>query len=102
GIPLGMAAGTLVGGLLAATYGWRTAFIVVGVLGVLVAPVLRLTVKDPKRGGLDVEPSPPAASPLEAPPAEAPPVEAPKAPPFMQVVRTLAPKPSFWLLSFGA
>lgn len=53
GIPLGTAGGTLVGGLLAAEYGWRTAFIVVGVLGVLVAPVLRLTVRDPKRGGTD-------------------------------------------------
>ena len=53
GIPLGMAAGTLVGGLLAATYGWRTAFIVVGLLGLLVAPLLRLTVRDPKRGGTD-------------------------------------------------
>ncbi len=92
GIPLGMAAGTLVGGLLAATYGWRTAFIVVGVLGVLVAPVLRLTVKDPKRGGLDIEPAAPVAAP----------VQTPKAPPFKEVVRTLAPKPSFWLLAFGA
>ena len=64
GIPLGMAAGTLVGGLLAATYGWRTAFIVVGVLGVLVAPILRLTVKDPKRGGLD---APVAEAPQAAP-----------------------------------
>ena len=54
GIPLGMAAGTLVGGLLAATYGWQTAFIVVGLLGLLVAPVLRLTVRDPKRGGTDI------------------------------------------------
>jgi len=53
GIPLGTAAGTLVGGLLAATYGWRTAFIVVGLLGVLIAPLLRLTVRDPKRGGTD-------------------------------------------------
>lgn len=53
GIPLGMAAGTLVGGLLAATYGWRTAFVVVGLLGLLVAPLLRLTVRDPKRGGMD-------------------------------------------------
>ena len=53
GIPLGTAAGTLVGGLLAATWGWRTAFIVVGLLGVLVAPLLRLTVRDPKRGGTD-------------------------------------------------
>ncbi|WP_296817237.1 MFS transporter, partial [Brevundimonas sp.] len=33
GIPMGTAAGTLVGGLLAATYGWQTAFIVVGLLG---------------------------------------------------------------------
>lgn len=53
GIPLGTAAGTLVGGLLAATWGWRTAFIVVGLLGVLLAPLLRLTVRDPKRGGTD-------------------------------------------------
>lgn len=53
GIPLGTAGGTLIGGLLAAQYGWRTAFIVVGVLGVLIAPVLRLTVRDPKRGGTD-------------------------------------------------
>ena len=53
GIPLGTAAGTLTGGLLAATYGWRTAFIVVGLLGLLLAPLLRLTVRDPKRGGTD-------------------------------------------------
>ncbi len=53
GIPLGTAAGTLVGGLLAATYGWRTAFIAVGLIGLLLAPLLRLTVKDPVRGGTD-------------------------------------------------
>lgn len=62
GIPLGMAAGTLVGGLLAATYGWRTAFIVVGLLGLLIAPLLRLTVKDPVRGGTDA-PKPVIATP---------------------------------------
>ncbi|HEY0600896.1 MFS transporter [Brevundimonas sp.] len=53
GIPLGTAAGTLVGGLLADAYDWRTAFIVVGLIGVLLAPVLRLTVRDPRRGGTD-------------------------------------------------
>ena len=53
GIPIGTAAGTLVGGLLAAKYGWQTAFIVVGLLGVLLAPLLRLTVRDPQRGGTD-------------------------------------------------
>ncbi len=53
GIPLGTAAGTLVGGLLAAEFGWRTAFITVGLLGLLLAPLLRLTVRDPKRGGME-------------------------------------------------
>lgn len=61
GIPLGTAGGTLIGGLLAVKYGWQTAFIVVGLLGVLVAPILRLTVKDPKRGGTDA-PKPVAAT----------------------------------------
>lgn len=61
GIPLGTAAGTLVGGLLAAEYGWRTAFIVVGAIGLLVAPLLRLTVRDPQRGGSDAPKAAPAA-----------------------------------------
>ncbi len=69
GIPLGTAAGTLVGGLLAATYGWRTAFIVVGLIGVLIAPLLRLTVRDPKRGGTD---APKSAETLAAQAAAAP------------------------------
>lgn len=64
GIPLGTAAGTLVGGLLAATYGWRTAFIVVGLIGLLVAPLLRLTVRDPKRGGTDAVKTAPVAASL--------------------------------------
>lgn len=68
GIPLGTAAGTLVGGLLAATYGWQMAFIVVGLLGLLVAPLLRLTVKDPARGGTDA----PKAAAVAAAPAGAP------------------------------
>ena len=53
GIPIGTAAGTLVGGLLAVRYGWQMAFIVVGLLGLLLAPLLRLTVRDPSRGGTD-------------------------------------------------
>ncbi|HZW15084.1 MAG TPA: MFS transporter [Brevundimonas sp.] len=53
GIPIGTAAGTLVGGLVAARWNWQTAFIVVGLLGLLLAPLLRLTVRDPKRGGTD-------------------------------------------------
>ena len=68
GIPLGTAAGTLVGGLLAATYGWRTAFIVVGLLGLLLAPLLRLTIKDPVRGGTDAPRAPLTAAQIAAPP----------------------------------
>ncbi len=82
GIPLGTAAGTLVGGLLAATYGWRTSFIVVGLLGLLVAPLLKLTVRDPQRGATDLRkdaPSP-AITPkvgIDAAPADALPGRAP-------------------------
>ncbi|GLS02446.1 MFS transporter [Brevundimonas denitrificans] len=72
GIPLGTAAGTLVGGLLAATYGWRTAFIVVGLLGLLVAPLLRLTVRDPKRGGTDAVKSEAQLAEIAAAPVVAP------------------------------
>lgn len=99
GIPIGTGAGTLVGGLLAATYGWRTGFIVVGLIGVVVAPIFRLTVRDPRRGGMDA-PAPDAGAAPARP--ERTTVAAPKAPSFGAVLRTLLPKPSFWLLSLGA
>lgn len=89
GIPLGTAAGTLVGGLLAVHYGWRAAFVVVGVMGVVLAPLFRLIVRDPPRGGADRE-------------AGAPPVVPAPAAPLGDVFRLLAAKPSFWLLSLGA
>jgi MFS family permease len=89
GIPLGTAAGTLVGGLLAVQFGWRTAFIVVGLIGVALAPVFRLIVRDPRRGGADM-----AVGDTTT-------VQAPAAP-LGEVVRVLAAKPSLWLLSFGA
>jgi MFS family permease len=57
GIPLGMAAGTLVGGLLAVAFDWRTSFIVVGLAGVVLAPLLLMTVRDPQRGGADAAPA---------------------------------------------
>jgi len=89
GIPLGMALGVLFGGLIAAFVNWRVAFIVVGLAGVAFAPIFKWLVKDPVRGGADALP--------DAPPA--PPVAAPA---FGQVVATVLPKPSFWLMSFGA
>lgn len=49
GVPLGSAAGVLLGGTLAATVEWRTAFIVVGLAGLLFAPIFRLLVREPVR-----------------------------------------------------
>ena len=69
GIPIGTAAGTLVGGLLAARWGWQTAFIVVGLLGLLLAPLLRLTVRDPQRGGTDAAAAAAAVADAVAPEA---------------------------------
>ncbi|MDQ8029709.1 MAG: MFS transporter [Brevundimonas sp.] len=53
GPPLGMALGVLFGARIAAEFGWREAFIAIGVLGVVVAIVTPMLVREPKRGGLD-------------------------------------------------
>ncbi|MDB5434727.1 MAG: major facilitator superfamily 1 [Phenylobacterium sp.] len=53
GVPLGSMLGVALGGGVAAAYGWRTAFFAVGLPGVLLALVMLLVVREPKRGGLD-------------------------------------------------
>ncbi len=80
GIPLGSAAGVLFGGYIAQTVAWRTAFIVVGLAGIVIAPLFRLIVKEPVRAKAD--------------PATTVPVS--------HVFGILAAKPAFWLLAFGA
>src|SRR5580704_6818240 len=50
GIPLGGMLGAIFGGLIAQFVGWRAAFFVVGIPGVLVALALKLLVKEPPRG----------------------------------------------------
>ncbi len=49
-VPLGVFTGFLVGGWVNAYYGWRAAFMVVGIPGVLVAILIKLTVREPPRG----------------------------------------------------
>jgi predicted MFS family arabinose efflux permease len=74
GVPLGSMLGAAIGAGIAAQYGWRMAFIAVGAPGVLMALVLLLVVREPKRGGLDVfadgkaghEPPPPLLSAVAA------------------------------------
>ena len=50
GIYIGILGGFLLGGWVAEFFGWRLAFFVVGVPGVLLAILLRLTVHEPPRG----------------------------------------------------
>lgn len=80
GIPIGLALGTLLGAYIAALVNWRAAFITMGVIGILIAPVFRWVVRDVPR---------PAAAKGDAAPVSA-------------VFGILAGKPGFWLLAFGA
>lgn len=50
GIPLGSALGTFIGGWVGALFGWRMAFVAVGLPGVLIALLVRLTLREPLRG----------------------------------------------------
>jgi MFS family permease len=96
GVPIGTGLGYLFGGLLAAAIDWRAAFIILGVAGVLLAPIFKLTVRDPIRGGYDrPEPAPGTAEVVTAVPAQ-------QAASVGEVWAILLKKPSFWYLSFGA
>ncbi len=81
GIPLGSAVGVLAGGYIAVMVDWRAAFFAVGLAGIAIAPLFKFIVRDlPK----------PVLATVEPPPR------------FAEIARTLACKPSFWLLAFGA
>lgn len=62
-LPLGLMLGFASGGILADVLGWRTAFAVIGGAGVLLAPIVLLIVREPKRGHFD----PPSISTLPVP-----------------------------------
>ncbi|MBI1947621.1 MAG: MFS transporter [Deltaproteobacteria bacterium] len=56
--PVGSAIGFVLGGVLGAAWGWRAAFLAVGLPGLLVA-LLALVMRDPPRGQFDAESAPP-------------------------------------------
>jgi predicted MFS family arabinose efflux permease len=56
GIPIGGAVGTLAGGWIGEYFGWRTAFYVVGLPGIVVAAIFYLTIKEPTRGATEIKP----------------------------------------------
>jgi predicted MFS family arabinose efflux permease len=84
GIPLGSALGIFFGGLIASLIDWRTAFVAVGVAGILLAPAFKLLVPEPVRGRYD-------ATGASARPAS-----------IGEVFRVLVTKRSFWGLALGA
>ncbi len=84
GIPIGSALGIVFGGIIATLVDWRFAFFVVGVAGIVVAPLFRATVREPVRGAFDAKGSESSAASLT------------------EIMRVLMQKPSFWGLSLGA
>ncbi len=53
GAPIGAWLGADMAGYVANRYGWHSAFLVLGIPGILLAAVIMLTIKEPKRGRLD-------------------------------------------------
>lgn len=80
GIPLGLAGGTLIGAYLATWIDWRAAFLVMGVAGLVLAPVMLLAVRDVPHG----------------------PAGRPSPPPLLSTFPIIARKPTFWLLAVAA
>ncbi len=85
GIPIGAALGIVLGGYITSLMSWRMAFFIVGVAGLLITPLLKLTVREPERGALDPER-----------------IDGAPAPSLVEVMGVLAGKASFWGLSLGA
>ena len=54
GAPIGAWIGADMAGAVAHAYGWRAAFLVLGVPGILLALLIMATIREPKRGCLDV------------------------------------------------
>ncbi|MDG1654196.1 MAG: MFS transporter [Luminiphilus sp.] len=84
GISIGILFGFLFGGWLNEFFGWRVAFFVVGVPGVLIAIVLKLTVPEPIRGLTENRAS------------------AGENPSMLSVLKLLLSRPSFMLMALGA
>jgi predicted MFS family arabinose efflux permease len=83
GIYIGILVGFMFGGAIAEAFGWRTAFLVVGIPGVLFAVIVRLTVKEPPRGRWDN---------TDAKTTQ---------PSIKETIALLKQRPSFWFIAVG-
>jgi predicted MFS family arabinose efflux permease len=85
GVPIGAFCAAILGGMLGQGHGWRFAFVALGLPGLMLALLLRATVREPVRGGYD----PPSAM-------------AAVTPSLGEVVRHVLKKPAFIHLAIGA
>jgi predicted MFS family arabinose efflux permease len=53
GVSAGVLIGSIAGGYIAQAYGWRMTFVIFGVPGLILAILVPLTIREPKRGRLD-------------------------------------------------
>ncbi len=79
GVPIGLGSGSFIGAYLASWFGWRSAFLIMGVAGVLLAPLVKYVVRDLPRQS-----------------------QAGATAPLLQVFPIVARKPAFWLMAFAA
>jgi predicted MFS family arabinose efflux permease len=64
-IHIGIFLGFAIGGWIAQDYGWRWAFLIAGIPGIVVALIVALTVREPERGAMD-----PIRAETQAPPVK--------------------------------
>ncbi len=88
GVPIGGILGAVMGGVIADAYGWRTAFLVAGGPGLVLAAIIALTLREPRRRLAAVQATRGAAGPPAAS--------------FADTMRELAGKRTYWLMGGGA
>ncbi|MBI1186196.1 MAG: MFS transporter [Alphaproteobacteria bacterium] len=86
GTPLGSLLGMAVGGIVADAFGWRWAFVVCGIPGIILAVVAAMTLVEPRVRK--------TVSDLKA--------KAPTGATFQQALKVLSAKRTFWLVAFAA
>ncbi len=81
GIPIGGLIGLVAGGWVVENIGWRQAFFIVGLPGLVIAVLAKIIIKEPKRGAFDQVSTAPV--------------------PFMAVWGALLKNKTFWMFSIG-
>ena len=86
GTPLGGLLGLAMGGVIADAFGWRAAFLVAGLPGLILALVVLFTLREPRKAMSQAAVEAAGAVRMS----------------FMATLRYLSAKPTFWYMAFGA